>query len=267
MSDLHDLLVGIAVDAATLARSRREAGVTIAASKSSLVDIVTEADREVERLVVDRILAARPDDGILGEEGTSVAGTSGLTWVIDPIDGTVNYLYDIPAYAVSIALVEGDPDPKTWRAIAGAVVNAPTGEVYEAERGRGARRDGREIRVADAVPAEIALIGTGFGYSAERRQRQAAVVQGLIGSVRDIRRIGSAALDLASVASGSLNAYYERGLQPWDMAAGALLVEEAGGSVLGWDGAPASTDFLLAAAPSLADELMALLTPLRPNEV
>ncbi len=267
MRELHDLLVGVAVDAATLARTRREAGVSIAASKSSLVDIVTEADREVERLVVDRIRAARPDDGILGEEGTSVAGTSGLTWVIDPIDGTVNYLYDIPAYAVSLALVEGDPDPTTWRAVSGAVVNAATGTRFAARRGAGATRDGRPIRVADAVPAEIALVGTGFGYDAQRRQRQAAVVQGLIGSVRDIRRIGSAALDLAAVASGQLNAYFERGLQPWDMAAGALLVEEAGGAVRGWDGAPASREFLLAAAPALADELTALLAPLRPDEV
>ena len=111
------------------------------------------------------------------------------------------------------------------------------------------------------------LVGTGFGYSAERRVRQAAVVQGLIGSVRDIRRIGSAALDLASVASGSLNAYFERGLQPWDLAAGALIVEEAGGDVRGWNGAPASSDFLLAAAPALADELTTLLAPLRPHEV
>lgn len=267
MRELHELLVGIAVDAAELARTRREAGVSIAASKSSLVDIVTEADREVERLVVDRIRAARPDDGILGEEGTSIPGTSGLTWVIDPIDGTVNYLYDIPAYAVSLALVEGEPDPRRWRALSGAVVNAATGTRYEALRGEGARRDGREIRVADAVPAEIALVGTGFGYDAQRRRAQAAVVQGLIGSVRDIRRIGSAALDLASVASGQLNAYFERGLQPWDMAAGALLVEEAGGSVRGWEGAPASSDFLLAAAPALADELVDLLAPLRPHEV
>ncbi|WP_413318473.1 inositol monophosphatase family protein [Agrococcus sp. 1P02AA] len=267
MSELHDLLVGMAVDAATLAKQRRDVGVTVAASKSSLEDIVTEADREVERLVVDRIRAARPADGILGEEGTSVAGTSGLTWVIDPIDGTVNYFYGIPAYAVSIALVEGDPDPRTWRSIAGVVVNAATGDLFEAQRGGGARKDGRAIRVADAVPAEVALVGTGFGYSAERRTRQAAVVQGLIGSVRDIRRIGSAALDLAAVASGGLNAYFERGLQPWDMAAGALLVEEAGGAVLGWDGAPASSDFLLAAQPEVAAALMALLEPLRPHDV
>ncbi|HET8868497.1 MAG TPA: inositol monophosphatase family protein [Agrococcus sp.] len=267
MRELHDLLVGLAVEAATLARSRREAGVAVAESKSSLVDIVTEADREVERLVVDRIRSARPDDGILGEEGTSIAGTSGLTWVIDPIDGTVNYFYDLPAYAVSIALVEGEPDPATWRAVSGAVVNAATGEVFEARRGGGARHDGRTIRVADAVAPEIALVATGFGYDAARRQRQAAVLQGLIGSVRDVRRIGSAALDLAFVASGRLNAYYETGLNPWDMAAGALLVEEAGGTVRGWQGAPADSGFLLAGHPQLVEELEGLLVPLRANQV
>lgn len=267
MRELHDLVVGVAAEAAELARTRRHEGVDVAASKSSLVDIVTEADREVERMVVERLLAARPDDGILGEEGASVAGTSGLTWVIDPIDGTVNYFYGIPAYAVSIALVEGEPEPTTWRAISGVVINAATGERFEALRGEGARLDGREIRVADAVPTSMALVGTGFGYDAERRRRQAAVVQGLIGSVRDIRRIGSAALDLASVACGRLNGYFERGLQPWDMAAGALLVEEAGGSVRGWAGAPASSDFLLAAHPALADDLGALLAPLQPDRV
>jgi myo-inositol-1(or 4)-monophosphatase len=267
MRELHELNIGLALEAAALARTRRAAGVEVAASKSSLVDIVTQADRDVERLVVDRIRAARPDDGILGEEGTSVAGTSGLTWVIDPIDGTVNYFYDIPAYAVSIALVEGDPDPATWRALSGVVVNAATGERFDALRGEGARLDGRPIRVADAVPAATALVGTGFGYDSHRRQRQAAIVQHLIGSVRDIRRIGSAALDLAGVAAGRLNAYYEVGLQPWDLAAGALIVEEAGGAVRGWNGAPAGSGFLLAAHPAVADELLALLAPMPIDEV
>lgn len=267
MRELHDLVVGLAVEAADLARTRRAEGVDVAASKSSLVDIVTEADREVERLVVDRILAARPDDGILGEEGTSVAGTSGLTWVIDPIDGTVNYFYDIPAYAVSIALVEGDPDPTTWRALSGAVVNGATGERFEALRGGGARLDGRPIRVADAVAPEVALVGTGFGYDAERRTRQGAVLAGLLGEVRDVRRGGSAALDLCWVACGRLNAYYERGLNPWDMAAGALVVEEAGGVVQGLGGGAASSAFLLAAAPGLVDELDARLGALGADRV
>jgi myo-inositol-1(or 4)-monophosphatase len=267
MRELHDLNVSIAVEAAELARARRRVGVAVAASKSSLVDIVTEADREVERLVVERLRAARPDDGILGEEGTSIAGTSGLTWVIDPIDGTVNYLYDIPAYAVSIGLVEGDPDPATWRPLSGVVVNAATGERFEATRGGGATLDGRPIRVADAVPAATALVGTGFGYDAGRRQRQAAIVQELIGSVRDIRRIGAAALDLANVAAGRLNAYYEIGLQPWDFAAGALLVEEAGGSLHGWHGEAPGSRFLLAAHPQMAVEILGLLAPLPGGDV
>ncbi|WAC67372.1 inositol monophosphatase family protein [Agrococcus sp. SL85] len=267
MRELHDLVVGLAVEAADLARTRRAEGVDVAASKTSLVDIVTEADREVERLVVDRILAARPDDGILGEEGTSVAGTSGLTWVIDPIDGTVNYFYDIPAYAVSIALVEGEPDPTTWRALSGAVVNGATGERFEALRGGGARLDGRPIRVAEAVAPEVALVGTGFGYDAERRMRQGAVLAGLLGEVRDVRRGGSAALDLCWVATGRLNAYYERGLNPWDMAAGALVVQEAGGVVQGLGGGPASSGFLLAAAPGLVDELDARLGALGADRV
>lgn len=262
MRELHDLNVSIAVEAAELARARRRVGVAVAASKSSLVDIVTEADREVERLVVERLRAARPDDGILGEEGTSIPGTSGLTWVIDPIDGTVNYLYDIPAYAVSIGLVEGDPDPATWQPLSGVVVNAASGERFEATRGGGATLDGRPIRVADAVPAATALVGTGFGYDAARRQRQAAIVQELIGSVRDIRRIGAAALDLANVASGRLNAYYEIGLQPWDFAAGALIVEEAGGSLHGWEGEAPGSRFLLAAHPQVAAEILELLAPL-----
>ncbi|MCR8670405.1 inositol monophosphatase family protein [Agrococcus sp. HG114] len=267
MRELHDLNVGIAVEAAELARTRRRAGVAIAASKSSLVDIVTEADREVERLVVERIRAARPDDGILGEEGTSIVGTSGLTWVIDPIDGTVNYLYDIPAYAVSLAVVEGEPDPATWRPLSASVINAATGERFEATRGGGATLDGRPIRVADAVPAATALVGTGFGYDAGRRQRQAAIVQQLIGSVRDIRRIGAAALDLAGVAAGRLNAYFEVGLQPWDFAAGALIVEESGGAIRGWGDAPAGSGFLLAAHPAVADELLELLAPMPVDEV
>ena len=138
MTELLDLARTIALEAGALAARLRSEGVEVAATKSTLVDIVTEADREVEQLIRDRIAAARPDDGILGEEGGATGGTSGLTWVVDPIDGTVNYLYGFPHYAVSIAVVEGDPDPLTWTAVAGAVVNPAIGEVYEAERGGGA---------------------------------------------------------------------------------------------------------------------------------
>ena len=227
MTELLDLARTIALEAGALAALRRSEGVEVAATKSTLVDIVTDADREVEQLIRDRIAAARPDDGILGEEGGATGGTSGLTWVVDPIDGTVNYLYGFPHYAVSIAVVEGEPDPLTWTAVAGAVVNPAIGEVYEAERGGGARLNGAAIHVAEAVPLELALIGTGFAYAAETRGEQGALVARMLPLVRDIRRQGTASLDLAYIAAGRLNAYFERTLSPWDHAAGALIAREA----------------------------------------
>lgn len=140
--------------------------------------------------------------------------------MVDPIDGTVNYFYDIPAYAVSIAVVEGDPDPATWRALAGAVVNPTNGETFTAEANGGSYLGDRMLEVNRDVPLSMALVGTGFSYLADTRARQAAVIHGLVSQVRDIRRIGSAALDLCAVAAGRLDAYYERGLNPWDHAAG-----------------------------------------------
>lgn len=270
MSAHASLLViarSIAVEAAHLARQRRQDGVEIADSKSSPEDVVTAADREVEQLIRRRLAEARPDDGFLGEESGGGAGTSGLTWVVDPIDGTVNYLYGIPSYAVSIAVVEGEPDPATWTALAGTVVNGATGEVFTASLGGGAERDGTSLRATPPASLSLALVGTGFGYDAARRMRQGAVVQELLGSVRDIRRIGSAALDLCSVASGQLNAYYEKGLNPWDLAAGALIAQEAGVRVAGFDGAPASSQLLIAAPGAIFGELESLLRRLRADEV
>lgn len=266
MSELRELAAAIALEASEIARRRRSEGVTVAASKSSIVDVVTHADREVEQLVLDRILSSRPNDGVLGEEGSSVQGSSGLTWVIDPIDGTVNYVYDLPEYAVSIAVVEGDPDPATWTQLAGAVVNAATGEHYSAARGEGATRNGVAIHVAEAVPLELALVGTGFGYRAERRLAQGAVVAKLLGSVRDIRRMGSAALDLCRVGGGRLDAYFESGLQPWDMAAGSLIAAEAGAAVRGWEG-PADSRFVAAGHPSVLDALWPLFDELGAHDV
>lgn len=257
----------IAVEAAHLARQRRQDRVEIAASKSSPEDVVTAADREVEQLVRRRLADARPDDGFLGEESGGGGGTSGLTWVVDPIDGTVNYLYGIPSYAVSIAVVEGEADPATWTALAGAVVNGASGETYTASRGGGAARDGVALRVAPPASLSLALVGTGFGYDAARRRRQGAVVQELLGSVRDIRRIGSAALDLCAVASGQLNAYYEKGLNPWDLAAGALIAEEAGARVAGLSGRPATSELLIAAPEPLFGELEELLASLHADQV
>lgn len=265
--DLLSIARTIALEAATLARTRLEEGVSVAASKSSPEDIVTAADREVEGLIRGMLADARPRDGFLGEESGGGGGTSGLTWVVDPIDGTVNYLYGIPAYAVSIAVVEGDGDPETWTALAGAVVNPVAGETFTASAGGGAHLDGRPLAVPRPASLSLALLGTGFGYDAERRRRQAAVVQGLIGSVRDIRRIGSAALDLCNVAAGRLDAYYEKGLNPWDLAAGALIASEAGAQVAGFERRAASSALLVAAHPELFPELEEILSRLRAEDV
>jgi myo-inositol-1(or 4)-monophosphatase len=259
---LADLARSVALEAGALAARRRAEGVEIAATKSSIVDVVTAADREVEELVRARILDARPDDAILGEEGGGTSGTSGLTWVVDPIDGTVNYLYGIPHYAVSIAVVEGDPDPLTWTALAGAVANPPLGELFHAARGRGAYLGDRRLEVGPAPALELALVGTGFAYDAAMRGRQGEVVARLLPRVRDIRRMGTASLDLCAVACGRLDAYVERTLNPWDHAAGALIAVEAGARVTGRGDLPPSRDLTLAAAPALHAELAPLLDEL-----
>lgn len=262
-SDLLSIARTIALEAGALAARRRDEGVTVAASKSTPVDIVTEADRETERLIRARIADARPDDGILGEEGSTTAGTSGLNWIVDPIDGTVNFLYDIPHYAVSIAVVEGDPDPLTWTGIAGAVFNPASGELYTAAVGGGAFLGERRIAVAPAVPLSQALVGTGFAYDSVVRGEQGGLVARLLPSVRDIRRLGTASLDLCFVASGRLNAYFERTLSPWDHAAGTIIAREAGAIVKGRGDAAPSREFILAGEPSVAAALEAELDGLQ----
>ena len=259
MPELLDLARRIALEAGELAARRRREGVEVAATKSTIVDVVTEADREVERLILGRIQDARPDDGVLGEEGASVTGSSGLTWVVDPIDGTVNYLYGIPHYAVSIALVEGDPDPLTWVAKVGVVLNPATGEIFTAESGGGAFCGDRRIRVGEPVDLDVALIATGFAYAASTRAFQGDVVARLLPHVRDIRRMGTASLDLCFVADGRCDAYFERTLSPWDHAAGALIAREAGARVTGMRGAAPSRDLIIAAEPVVAARLEELL--------
>ncbi len=261
-SELLDLARTIALEAGELAAQRRREGVEVAATKSTIVDVVTEADREVERLIRARILDARPDDAILGEEGGSSSGTSGLTWVVDPIDGTVNYLYGIPHYAISIAVVEGDPDPLTWTGLHGCVLNPAIGELFTGSRGGGAFQGDRSIHVADPIPLELALINTGFAYAAATRGKQGEVVTRMLPMVRDIRRFGTASLDLCMVANGRTNAYFERTLSPWDHAAGAIIAREAGAVVKGFGDAAPSRDFILAAEPELAAHLEPLLIEL-----
>ena len=253
--ELLSLALNTAVTAGALAHRRRTEGVEVADHKSSPVDVVTLADRETENLIRSLLADARPDDGFLGEEGGAEAGSSGLTWVVDPIDGTVNYLYGIPHWAVSIAVVEGDPDPLTWRALAGCVTNPVAGEIYTATDAGGAFSGNQQLRVAEPASLAQSLIGTGFSYDSQTRARQGAVVAELLPLVRDIRRFGTASLDLCAVATGRLNGYFETGLKPWDHAAAALVAREAGAAVVGLGGAPASDAFILAAPPELLSVL------------
>lgn len=220
-------------------REMRAQGVEIANTKSSLADVVTAADGEAERLITAALRKARPNDGILGEEGASIEGSTGITWVIDPIDGTVNYLYDLPGYAVSIAATVKDGGDGTMadgrRAVAGAVYVPTLDELFEAYSGGGARLNGQQLHMQEAPELALSLIATGFGYTAERRAEQAEILRHVLPRVRDIRRLGAAAADLCNLAAGRIDAYYERGLQPWDYAAGALIAREAGATILGRD--------------------------------
>jgi len=256
-----DALLEVALDAATSAArhivdARPRGPLAIAATKSSATDIVTVMDQQAERLVVERITAARPEDGFLGEEGAQVDGTSGVTWVIDPIDGTVNYLYEIPAYAVSVAARVGE------EVVAGAVVNPATGETWSAVRGRGARLDGHPVRVNTPPELAMALVATGFGYGSVRRARQAQVLLTVLPRVRDVRRAGAASLDLCALACGRVDAFYEQGLKAWDLAAGGLVAEEAGAVVGGLRGRPAGEAMVVAAPSGLFEELSAMLAEL-----
>lgn len=250
-AELRQIAISIAREAGALLASRRGEHL-VADTKSSPTDAVTEVDRASEALIVRRLSEMRPGDGILGEEGADAAGSTGVRWVVDPLDGTVNYLYGIGAYAVSIAAeVDGI-------AVAGAVFDAATGRMYDAALGAGATRDGVPLACSQVTALDMALVGTGFGYSAQVRADQAAVVAKLLPRVRDIRRFGSAALDLCAVASGALDAYYERGIHPWDRAAGLLIASEAGARTAVIP--EGSRDLTLAAAPAVFDPLLEAVT-------
>lgn len=259
-TDLLALAVDIACEAGELAHRRRGEGVAIAATKSALADIVTEADREVEAMIRARLAAERPGDGFLGEESGGGDGDSGVTWVVDPIDGTVNYAYGIPSYAVSIAAVSGSVDPQEWQALAGAVLNPASGELFTAALGGGARLGQRQLAVNAELSPAGALLATGFGYDPATHAPALERLATVMPLARDIRRIGAASLDLAFVAAGRLDAYFERGLQPWDHAAGALLVTEAGGRVGGLAGRRADREMTIAAAPETFARIEAVLS-------
>jgi len=223
-------------------------------SKSSPTDVVTVMDKNSERLLQEILLGERPDDGILGEEGASLDGTSGVVWVVDPLDGTVNYLYDLPGWAVSIA---AQFDGTT---IAGCVYAPSLGRLWNAALGNGAFLNGERISCNDPVEFDRALIATGFSYSATERGVQGEVVRKLLPQVRDIRRNGAAAVDLCYVAGGSVDGYFERGLHPWDLAAGELIVREAGGVVSDLTGGNANQEMTIAGGKAIHARLLDFLS-------
>ncbi len=220
-------------------------------AKSTPTDLVSAADQAAEDLISARIAAARPDDGFLGEEGGDETGSSGLRWVVDPLDGTTNFLFGIPQWAVSIAVEDTDG------VLVGVVYDPPRDELWAAERGGPATLDGKPVRGSERTELATALVATGFGYDAEVRREQAATVAALLPEVRDVRRFGAAALDLAWCAAGRFDAYYERGVKHWDVAAGSLLCECAGLVVEPLPEAPPQGCGILVATPALADELRA----------
>lgn len=218
-------------------------------TKTTPTDVVTQMDTAAERAVIEALLGARPGDGVLGEEGDEVPSRTGVRWIVDPIDGTVNYLYGIPQYAVSIA-AEAD-----GQVVAGVVHDPEREETFTATKGGGARLNGRAVRCSAVTDLSQALVATGFGYDSRRRAAQGRVVAHVLPAVRDIRRMGAAALDLAAVACGRVDAFYERGLSPWDLAAGGLIAAEAGARVGGLAGRPAGPDLVVAAPPGLFEQL------------
>ncbi|MEU3456008.1 inositol monophosphatase family protein [Micromonospora sp. NPDC006766] len=258
--ELLEIAVTVARNAAATAHRMRAEGVSVAATKSTVTDVVTAADRAVERQVLDALRAIRPEDAVLGEEygagETGPAADGGVRWIVDPIDGTVNYLYGLPYCAVSLAAeVAGE-------VVVGVVRNITTGEEWTATAGGGAWRDGQRLQCSAETDLGQALVATGFGYDAGRRAHQARVVAELIPHVRDIRRMGAAALDLCLAAEGRVDAYYEKGLAAWDLAAGGLVAREAGLVVTGLAGRPAGPDLVIAVPPGLFEPLHTRLAAL-----
>jgi myo-inositol-1(or 4)-monophosphatase len=255
--ELLELALKVGDRAADLLSEAAGTARTDVASKSSATDMVTEVDRASEDLIVRELLAARPDDGILAEEGSGRAGTSGVRWVVDPLDGTTNYLYGYGSWAVSIAAeigAEGDS-----QVVAGVVIDAARGETFSAARGQGAQLDGEPIACSSETELSQALVATGFAYSAALRRQQADALVDIIANVRDIRRGGAAAVDLCSVACGRVDAYFERNLAWWDHAAGSLIAQEAGAVVEPFPSRPAEAGAVSAVAPALAGPMRDLL--------
>lgn len=252
-TDLLALAIRLAEDAGPTALSMRATAVADPDTKSSPVDLVTAADKAVEQQLVQGILAVRPDDAIFGEEGADSPGTSGVRWILDPIDGTTNYVYNRADYGISIAVeVDGTIE-------AGVVYQPASGLLYSAAKGGGATVNGEPLAVTTPQSLAVSLIATGFGYTPERRAAQGLVLAQLLPEIRDIRRAGSAALDLCAVAAGLADAYYERGLNYWDFAAGWIVATEAGATVAGLRSDRPDESFLIAASPTIFEPLRSRL--------
>jgi myo-inositol-1(or 4)-monophosphatase len=252
-AELRALAEAIAREAGALLRDAFRGPELRISAKSTPTDLVSEADHAAEHLIRERLSAVRPDDGVLGEEGGDVGGTSGIRWVVDPLDGTVNFLFGIPQWAVSIAAEDAEGT------LIGVVYDAERDELFSAERGGAATLDGRPITASSKQDLATALVGTGFGYDAEVRRAQAAVVARLLPEVRDIRRFGAAAIDLAWTACGRLDAYFEHGLNPWDLAAGGLICECAGLVVRPLDPVGPSNPGVAVGPATLVDALVPML--------
>lgn len=254
-NELLDLAVEAAHAAGALLTEHFRKPAEGVTSKTTPTDLVSDADKASEDLLMDLIGAKRPDDGILSEEGGEGTSSSGLTWVVDPLDGTVNFLFGIPVWSVSIAVEDESGG------FVGVVHNPNTRETFTAVRGAGALLNGKPIQVSQRTEFASALIGTGFAYDARARAVQADIATRVLPVARDIRRAGSAALDLASLACGRLDAFYEAPMEVWDKAAGVVLITEAGGVV---SELPAPYDLspgVIAANPTLHDQLRSIVLP------
>lgn len=221
--------------------------------KTSVTDFATQMDHKSEALIVSEILKNRPGDGIIGEEGATRKSESGITWVIDPLDGTVNYFYGLPGWNVSIAAKDESG------VLVGMVYCPTTQSEWSAIRGNGALYNGQEIQCNDPVALDAALLGTGFAYDRKLRDGQMLELNPFLRAARDVRRMGAAAVDLCFVAMGALDGYYESGLHEWDLAAGGLIATEAGAVLTGRNGAPAGGDMVIAAGPTLHAQMAATL--------
>jgi myo-inositol-1(or 4)-monophosphatase len=255
-AELEALAVDLARRAGALMVQRRAAGFEIA-TKSSATDVVTDADRAVEDFLRSEITRLRPEDSVLGEEGGDRrSASSPVRWLIDPIDGTVNFMLGLPQYAVSIAA------EAAGRTVAGCVFNPVSGDLFRASLGGGAYLGDRRLSGPRSIDLDQAIVATGFGYDARRRAAQGAIAGRLLGRVGNLRRLGSAALDLCAIAAGWVDLYYEGPLGEWDIAAGALIAAEAGAQLSGLRGRVAGPAFTAAAHPDRAEEFFALLADL-----